>query len=808
MRADRPPATPLYWLALGLLVGQLAGVHVAGSWLTVAAAVAAAILSALAWRIARLAPVGLAVAAVAVGHWQVAPLRDGGIDETSVARLAGGRVWVRGTIAERPLRNAERTRLVVDVDAARRGADWQAAGGHVQLTVGAAAQPWRAGDGVVALVSLRVPRNFGNPGEFDYRAHLARRAVVATGYARGDGDWARVPAPPPAILERWRSATAETLRATLPRRQAAVAEALLIGDQDGLDDALRRRFARAGVSHVLSISGLHIGLVAAAAFATARWLLARSERLILLANVPKLAMAASLVPLALYGAIAGDNVATLRAELMAGLVAGGLLCDRPREWLAPLAAAAGVVLLLRPGAADEISFQLSFVAVLAIVLGVPRLTARWDAWEEARLLRLRSPRWRWLRWLVLSQAVTVCATLATAPLTAWHFNMVSLVAPIANLMIVPLLGMVTVGVGLLGTVAVALAPALAPPLFQLVGVAIRLADALTAWLAAPAWAAPHVPTPSLLELGLLYGALAAPLLSASRWRAAVLAACLGGLAIDAAAWAVERTAAGTLRVTFVSVGQGDCTIVEFPSRQVMVVDGGGLAGARLDVGERIVAPQLWRRKLLRVDRLVLTHADFDHYDGLTFLAATFAPRTLWWNGLPSDGPRFAALWRALARAGAVVEQPAAGTAMTVDGVALRVLHPIGDERGSDNDRSLTLQLRFGGTAVLLPGDLQAAGEAALVRRWGETLASRVLKVPHHGSATSSSAALLDAIAPRLAVVSAGLDNRFGFPAPSVEAAYARRGIDLWRTDRDGAVTVTIDADGSLDVRSGNGRVHP
>ena len=793
---SRPPATPLYWLALGLLAGQLAGVHLAGAtWLAGAALVAAALLAC-----ARRRPqVGLAALALAVGGWQVGAWSDAAAAADSVARLAGGRAWLRGTIVEAPSRAGERARLIVAVDAARRGADWRAARGRVQLSLGVATQPWRAGDAVVALVGLRQPRNFGNPGEFDYRAHLARRAIVATGYARSDTDWARVPGGAAAALERWRQATAATLTATLPPREAGVAAALLIGDQDGLDDALRRRFARAGVSHVLSISGLHVGLVAAAAYAAARWLLARSERLLLRASVPKLAMAASLLPLGLYAAIAGDNVATLRAELMAGLVAAGLLCDRPREWLAPITAAASALLLVRPGAADEISFQLSFVAVLAIVLGVPRLTARWDAWEEARLLRLRSARWRWLRWLVLSQAVTVCAALATAPLTAWHFNMVSLIAPLANLIVVPLLGMATVGIGLLGTVAVAVLPAAAPPLFALVGVAIAWADAATAWLAAPAWAAVRVPTPTLLELALLYGLLGALVLPLPRWRRALVALCLAGLAIDATAWAVERTASGRLRITFVSVGQGDCTLIEFPGRRVMVVDGGGLAGSTFDVGERIVAPQLWRRKILAVDRLVLSHADFDHYGGLGFVAASFAPPAFWWNGHPAAGPRFAELRRALTEAGAVIEQPAAGTVEWVEGVRLRVLHPGAGDGGADNDRSLTLQLSYGGTAVLLPGDLQAAGEAALVRRWGATLASAVLKVPHHGSATSSSAALLDAVAPRVAVVSAGADNRFGFPAPAVQAAYARRGIDLRRTDRDGAVEITIDGEGKLRV---------
>lgn len=802
---DAPPATPLYWLTLGLLLGQVTAAGQPAPAIAALALAAAIAAARVARRRRALCPAALTLAALALGHLQVAAATARRADD--LAALHGSRAWIRGTIAEPPRRAPDGLRLVVAASAARRGPEWQPASGALRLTVAQAGGAWRRGDGIEALVGVRAPRNFGNPGEFDYRAWLARRGITATAFARDDRGWRRTPAGGGwlAPLDRWRAATAAALRQALPPADAAIAAALLIGDMDGLSDAQRARYARAGVSHVLSISGLHVGLVAAAAYALLRHLLARSERLLLTRSVPKLAMAGSLAPLALYGAIAGSNVATVRAELMAVLVAAGLLLDRPREWPAPLAAAAGLIMLTRPGAAADVSFQLSFVAVLAILLGVPRLTAWWDAWEEARLVRLRHPRWRWLRWLVLSQAVTVCAVLATAPLTAWHFNQVSLVAPLANLIVVPLLGMVTVAAGLLGTAAVAVLPAAAPPAFAVVGVAVRLADAATDWLAAWPWAAVRVPTPTLVELALGYGLLAGLLPRRRRLAAAIVGGCLVGLAVDAAAWLDERRAAGVLRVTFVSVGQGDCTLIEFPGPHVWVVDGGGLAGARLDVGERVVAPALWRRKIMRLDTLVLSHADYDHAGGLAFLAAAFAPPRLWWNGDSGRGPGFAALRRALTRGRVVREVPAPGRTQWVDGVAVRVLHPGPGDGGGDNDRSLTVRLRYGPTAVLLPGDLEAAGEAALVARWGAGLRSTVLKVPHHGSRTSSTPAFLDAVAPRLAVVSAGADNRFGFPAAAVERAYRERGVALWRTDRDGAVMVRIGRDGAVTVRGGRGR---
>ena len=797
----RAPA--LFWVTGGLLAGQSAAALVTRPWwwMIVAAAALGAVLATRRLPV-RLAATTASLLAALVGYWQVEQLQRANLAPQHIEHLAGARVVLRGRVAERPASRPGKLRLVIDTQAVRRGPEWEPAHGRVLVTLRSASQAWQRSDGVEAIVALRRPRNFGNPGEFDFEAFLARRGIYATAFAADDRSWLRLPAPPTwtAAIERWRDAVATTIAATLPEPTASITAALLVGDVIALPLDVRDRFARAGVSHVLSISGLHVGLVAGAAYTLLRWLLARSERALLRANVPKLAMAASLAPLAVYAAIAGDNVATIRSEIMGVLVVSAVILDRPRDWLAPLAAAALAICLYEPGAAYEISFQLSFAAVLAIVSAMPRVIAWWNAWEEAHLVRLRGRHWQWLRWVVLTEAVTVCATLGTAPLAAWHFNQVSLIALVANPLVVPLLGMACVGLGLVATVAVAVAPAAAPPLFRIVGAIVAAADALVRLCAALPYASLPVVTPSPLELVLLYAGLAALLIRDHTLRRWVLAWCLIGLVCDTAYW---KAPLGALQITFLSVGQGDCAVVEFPGRAVMVVDGGGLSGD-FDVGRQVVAPFLWRRKIAHVDVLALSHADFDHFGGLTSLAQAFAPTAFWWNGAPAQGPRFAALWRALQRAHVPTRIVSSGFTRVIEGVEVRVMHPNRAAPGSDNDRSLVLQLRYGGTAVLLPGDLEKEGERALVAANDTAVRSTVLKVPHHGSHTSSTAALLDAVAPHVAVISAGTDNRFGFPHPAVVDAYRRRGITLLRTDRDGAVTLRINASGAISCVVGRG----
>jgi len=697
-----------------------------------------------------------------------------------------------------------RARVTVVVQRLNEGSGWRPAEGVLLLSLQQAQRAWQTGDRVEIPTTLRRPRNFGNPGEFDYEGYLARHGVYVTAFAMDDTAFRLLERTDSGVggwLARWRRSVGALFRRTLPPPEAAVLSALIIGTDTALPRDVRAAFSRAGVSHVLSISGLHVALVAAAGYGLFRWLLARSQWLLLAASVPKLAVGASVVPVLLYAGIAGSNVATLRSVIMILVFLLAALVDRQRHLLVSLAAAALLIVLVSPGATLDISFQLSFVAVLGLVYAGERFWPWWRQWEDARRLRLRGWRVRLWRTLAAYAMVSVSALAATTPLTAFHFNQVSLVALVANAVIVPLLGSVAVALGL----AAALLDLVWEPLAQLGVLLAWPALWLGLWLvsvsAALPYAAVHVVTPTLVELAIAYAALFALVRwsgRARRWSIALLVVLSVG---DTAWWYVDRYHRRDLRVTFLSIGQGDSAVVELPGSEVMVIDGGGLGGDGFDVGERVVAPFLWSRKIAHVDYLVLSHPDWDHYGGLAFVATHFTPREFWWNGAPVIPPRLGTLLAALTEGGARRATLRRGERRRLGAVDVTVHSPPERLDGwKDNDQSLVLALAFGPARVLFTGDIEAAGEANLIANADATLASQVLKVPHHGSHTSSSARFVDAVAPAVAVVSAGYENRYRFPHPDVLRRYAAHHSAVLRTDLDGAVQVRIDAAGHLDVR--------
>ena len=728
------------------------------------------------------------------------------------AGLSAGPSAVDGIIVSSVPRLGARL-LTVRAEHVRSVARSGQATGLLGVTISHPTREWPVGARVRVVGRLRRPRSFGNPSGYDIARALARRGIFATMFLWDDAGATVLEAPAAdlaSMLARLRERIAARVDADVPEPARGFVVAVLSGVDGSVDEKTRRMLARTGLAHATSVSGFHIAVVAGAAILIAGACLRRSQHVLLHADVWKLAALTGLLPVVAYAAIAGESVPAIRSVAMYAVVLGALLGERPPDALRALAAAAIALAVAVPDILGDISFELSFVSVAALIMVARRGSQSRDEGavpvsRARRLLRM---------WLVEPLTVSVAATLATAPLTAWHFQQVSLVAPIANLLALPFLGPGTLLPGLSALPLLGVAPALADRLLTLSGVSAGIGLRIAAACAQIPFAAVATPMPSRLELASCYAWLLLLATRGARSGAArdatattpahderssapqprrpsprLLAAALLAIlsAGDVGYWIWERTANPRLRATFLSVGQGDAAVVELPrGAGVIVIDGGGFAGG-FDTGERLIAPFLRMRKVMRLRAIVLSHPQLDHYGGLAALAEEFAPREFWSNGTTSAAPGFARLQRALDAAGArrrVLSR--ADAPITLGDASAEIVHPDATAGEDPNNGSLVVRVVHGCASVLFTGDVEAPAEAEIVDA-GRPIASTVLKVPHHGSATSSSARFLAAVAPRAAVISAGVDNRFHFPATTVLDRLAVAGASVWRTDVDGAV---------------------
>jgi competence protein ComEC len=661
------------------------------------------------------------------------------------------------------------------------------------------------GDRVRASVRLSTTDGLANPGRPDpamqARAQgISLLAFVSTAEGIGrmaTGGWWR----PRRLAAAAHQAMARAIDRTLPGSRAALLRALVLGERTAAGAEVEAGFKAAGAVHALSVSGLHLTAVAALVFLLLRLLLLRVPGMALRTRPALLAAGAAIPLVLLYTLITGEAVATVRAAWMACLALVAVMLRRRPSLASAIAAAALILLVGSPLLVLDPSFQLSFVSVGALAIA-----ARGPADAEPPGTRGRRVR----RWLLQGLGATVAASLATGPLCAHHFAEVTPAAPLGNLLLVPLVELGIVPLGLLGAALGAAVPALGWLPLQLAG----LLAGLLLWLAdgfrrlAPVLA---VWSPTGLETGLM--TLAALLALAARGAAAprrwlaVAAACLvvGGGALGARH--VWRRLDPALRVTFLDVGQGDAILIEGPRGFVALVDGGGSVDGRFDPGQRVIVPVLRRKTIGRLDLLVLSHPHPDHLNGLPAVLQGFPVGALWTSGDRGGNPAYDRLL-ALARSRQVALP--APARLEVNGLVIEPRGPWLDDRigvapGLEvNDASLVLQLRFAGRSLLLTGDLEEQGEAELLgrararaRARDGRLAADVLKVPHHGSRTSSGDELLGAVRPGLAVASLARRNRFGFPHPEVIQRYRTGGIRLLRTDRDGAIVTVVDVSGNI-----------
>lgn len=642
--------------------------------------------------------------------------------------------------------------------------------------------PLQPGERWQMTVRLKAPHGQRNPHGFDHELRLWERGVQGVGYVRTtarDRLHDRLPqrlAPAQgAWVDRARLATRQAIAQRISDPSlAGVIAALVMGDQSAIERADWDVFRATGVAHLMSISGLHItlfawvsgGLIAAAWRRSARW--GSGACLALPAHVAG-RWGGLLMALA-YAVFSGWAVPAQRTVwmLLVGVLlrASGVRWPWPLVWLAAMA----VVVGLDPWALHQAGFWLSFVAVgLLFATDAPLRPAhapvgRWSALRHLLQALVRLVREQWIM------------TLALSPLVLVLFQQVSLVGLLANALAIPWVTFAVTPLALIGVLlppAWSLVAALLDVLMQILGVLSQLSWAVVERAAAPWWCA---------VAGLLGG-----LLLVMRWPLALRSLGLP-LMLPVLLWQPERPPPGAFEVLAFDVGQGSAVLVR-TARYSLLYDAGPRYSRESDAGHRVLVPAL-RAMGERPDTLVLSHSDSDHVGGARALLAA-QPQMRLISSLAPD--------HELLRTRAEPLACRAGQHWQWDGVRFEILHPSQEDAArlrKPNALSCVLHVQGEQAAALLTGDLEAAQEAALVER--ASVRADWLLVPHHGSRTSSSAALLDAVQPRWAVVQAAYRNRFGHPASDVMARYQERSIEVVQSSRCGAATWRSDAPHAMD----------
>lgn len=835
---------PLFWAALFFSLGVVAGNYAwrPSSWWFVSAAVCVISAGYLAKKRAVCSRLLIWAALIAIGALSI-QMHRGSTAEPSLW-LGDGEVQVTAhVISEGDIQSeagSMRQRIDIETESIDSDSYSKKLTEGIRLTVyqnerdnsRGRMRLFSYGQRIQFPATLVPPRNYRNPGAFDYEGYLRDNGIVATASVKYSAVQFLM-GTAGSRIERWRARLHRSLigkiHALWPERTAGLMDAIVLGEETFVERPTRVDFQRSGTYHVLVVSGMNVSILAMFAL----W----SLRRIGLGQIAASAFAVALI--LAYAALTKEGPPVWRAALMFAAYLCARLLYRDRAMLNALGAAALILLVIEPQALLGASFQMTFLCVALVAgIGVPALERTVQpysrglrnlhalAWDrvlppkvaqfrlDVRLLlkRLdmilpgRFPRTAALAALRTSfgflelTAMSAILQLGLALPMAYYFHRATSLAMPANLFVIPFLELLMpAAVCAIGLSYVSLTVASLPA--AIAGFALRGIAGTVKWLGGMRLADVRVPTPNWSAIIFCGVAIFACAILVRR-RPMV---ALGGISllVTSALWIWlippnQNFRRNTLEMTAIDVGQGDSILLVTPQGRKLLVDAGGLpfwTHSQLDVGEDVVSPYLWWRGFSRIDAAVLTHAHADHMAGLFAIIENFRPRELWLpEGIPS-----AEIGRLLTEASeyrVAVRYRKAGDIFFFGGTTIRVLAPGGESATHNlrtdshrNDESLVMKVSYGKTSALLEADAERPTENFVT---SEDPAADVLKVAHHGSASSTGSALLAAVTPRFAVISVGTRNVYHHPRPEVLQRLQAAHIVTYRTDLDGATSFFLD----------------
>ena len=745
-----------------------------------------------------------------MGYWVLDERQDASADMLS---LMGHRdVTLSGIVATPVAHSRGRVTMLVTVQSAETDGASRLVSGNLRLA-------WREpdtevfqGDRITVRTRLRSPFGMRNPGGFDYGAYLRDHGIHAVAMVKGPN---RIQVRPPGAhdigariwrqIDQWRNQVRQAAISTFDQPARGLFLGMIVGEQHDIPGHVREDFMTTGTVHIISISGSHLGLLAFVSFFGVRGITRRMppewlEKLSCVLTPKQLAVLVTIPMVIFYTLLSGAHVATMRSLMMILLYLFAVWIGYERHILIALSLSAVLTTLCDPKAIHDLSFQLSYLSVLAIALGV-QWSGRDDGESDVpRLLTDKLRRW-WNQYMVM----TLAATLSTVPLVAYYFNQVAWLGIFANAIVVPLVGLVVVPLGLGASLFVLLGGLDQVPVSW---IQQEIMHGLTAFIGMAAgipgarW---HVASPSILAIAGFYLCLLVACFSRThvlRWVSASLVMLCLCWWVWSPRHAFEEDA---LRVAFLDVGQGDATVIELPDGQTILVDG-GVAHERWDMGRMVVGPYLWDQGIRRLDHVIATHPQLDHVGGLPWILNHFEIGQYWSNGVRRMKPFYRRLEIAGQGNGLIERIAWEGQDIVNEGrCRLRSLNPPLATRSptghfSDsvtgtelNNLSVVLNVTCGSHAILLMADAEVNTLARLV---GHPLvqSATVVKIPHHGAKSSLHQRWIERLQATIAVVSAGQGNRYGHPAQAVLRAYRDKSMNIYRTDFDGAIVLVANPD--------------